>query len=64
MKKQYKKPLLKPIKEECKVEITTSKPEEDFKDVDLYIEFKSGTLKGMKYRLCIDYEDYGEVWCG
>ncbi len=62
MAKQSKKPLLKPIKERCQVEIKTSKPEEDYMDVTLYIEFKSGTLKGMKYELNIDYEDYNEVW--
>lgn len=62
MKKQYKKPLKQPIRERCQVEITTSKPEEDFKDVDLNIEFKSGTLKGMKYRICIDLNDYHMVW--
>lgn len=64
MAKQLKKPLTSPIKEKCEVEIETSKPEEDYMDVDLYITFKSGTLKGMRYRLCIDYEDYTEVFCG
>lgn len=58
-----KKPLTSPIKEECKVLIETGSPEEDYKDVDLTITFLDGTLKGMKYRLCIDYRDYKGVWC-
>lgn len=57
-----KQPLTKPIKEFCKVEIKTSEPKKDFKDVTLYITFLNGRLKGQKYNLNIDLIDYHEVW--
>ncbi len=61
--KKNKRSLTKPLKKEkCQVEISTSAPEADFKDVTLTIEFKTGTLKGQIYNLNIDYEDYHEVW--
>ena len=63
MSDQVKKPLTEPIKETCETEIETTAPEGDYKDVDLYIEFKSGPLKGMRYRICINYEDYHAVYC-
>lgn len=61
-KKIKPKSLSNPIKQSAVVRIETTAPQENFKDVDLYIEFLDGTLKGMKYRIAIDYETYEHVW--
>ena len=61
-KPEPKLPLDDAIQQFCKVQITTSKPEEDFEDVTLTIEFMNGRLKGQIYQLNIDRTDYREVW--
>lgn len=50
------------MKQFCKVEITTSKPEEGYEDVTLTVKFLNGLLEGQTYTMNIDREDYTEVW--
>lgn len=47
--------------EVCHVEISTGLQYEDYKDIDLEIEFKDGPLKGMDYTIQIDIEDLKQV---
>jgi hypothetical protein len=57
-----KKRLDKAMKQFCKVEITTSEPEEGYEDVTLSIKFLNGVLKDQTYKMNIDRSDYHEVW--
>lgn len=66
-KKKKEKPkkklyLTDAMKQFCKVEVTTSKPEEDYEDVTLTIKFLNGFLKDTTFTMNIDREDYHEVW--
>jgi len=54
--------LDKAMRQFCKVQVDTSKPEEDYEDVTLSIKFLNGFLKGKTYKLNIDRSDYHEVW--
>ena len=58
---EKKKLLKKAIREKCMVEIETSDRVKGFMDIDLYIEFLDGTLKGMEYKINIDLKNYHEV---
>jgi len=53
-----KKHLVEGIRETCTVEITTTDQKEDYMDVILSIKVLTGTLKGMKYAIWIDLQDY------
>lgn len=57
--KQY---LTDAMRQFCKVEITTSEPEEGYEDVTLSIKFLNSFLKDKTYKLNIDRSDYHEVW--
>ena len=46
----------------CQTEVTTSKKENGWMDVDLTIEFKDGPLKGKKFCICIDIDTGKRIW--
>lgn len=61
-KKKKKLYLIDAMRQFCKVEIITSKPEEGYEDVTLTIKFLNGLLEGQTFTTNIDREDYTEVW--
>ncbi len=48
--------------QQCQVKIQLDQKLEDYMDVNLHIEFLDGYLKGAKYHIAIDIEDFHEVW--
>lgn len=54
--------LDKAMRQFCKVQVDTSRPDDDYEDVTLTIKFLNGFLKDEVYTLNIDRSDYHEVW--